>query len=234
VNLTRALIASALLATTVISLAACSSLPASDPTTIPTTDPTPSATQSASAATAWDPATGTITVGDGDHRIDVWVDPMCPYCAKFDAAQGDALARWVADGDARVVLHPLTFLDRVSNGSAYSTRAATALAAVGEQRPDALLPVLADLMEHQPAENTAGLDDEQIADIARAHGVDVRSALASRPHDALFARLSAEAFAGDGAITGTPTVRVDGAELPGESLYGPAMAPAVDRLLDAR
>jgi len=180
----------------------------------------------------WDATAGTITLGEGPTRIDVWFDPMCPYCKQFDEAQRDALTDWSTRDGSQVVLHPLTFLDRVAQGSAYSTRAATVLAAAAEQDPAAVLPILLDLYDRQPAEQTAGLDDDALRAIAKAHGVDAAKALADRPWDATFRKLSAEAFSGRDAITGTPTMRVDGREVPSGQLYETDLRKQVDTYLD--
>jgi protein-disulfide isomerase len=181
--------------------------------------------------TGWDAAAGTIAIGDGPARIDVWFDPMCPYCAKFDEAQRENLAAWSTGGKAQVVLHPLSFLDRASEGSAYSTRADTVLVAAAEHDTAAVLPILLDLYEHQPAEHTAGLTDEQLTEIAAGHDVDVRPALRDRAHDARFARESTAAFSGQDAITGTPTMRIDGNDVPSDALYDSSLRSQVDTYL---
>jgi protein-disulfide isomerase len=218
-----------------VALTACSSggAPAA-----PTDDRSASATADPTSPPAlrpgWDAATGTITLGDGPTRIDVWFDPMCPNCKQFDEAQREALADWSTRDGSQVVLHPLTFLDRASQGSAYSTRAATVLATAAEQDPAAVLAILLDLYDRQPAEQTAGLDDAALRAIASAHGVDAAEALADRPWDATFRKTSAEAFSGRDAITGTPTMRVDGREVPSGQLYEPDLRRQVDTYLDQR
>lgn len=200
----------------------------------PTPTPESSAPVPTTAKTGWDASKGTIAIGDGPARIDVWFDPMCPYCAKFDEAQRENLAEWSSGGKAQVVLHPLAFLDRASEGSAYSTRADTVLVAAAQQDVAKVLPILLDLYEHQPEEHTAGLTDAQLVDIADQHGVDATGALQDRAHDALFAKLSADAFSGSDAITGTPTMRVDGNDVPSGVLYDASLREQVDKYLEQR
>ena len=177
----------------------------------------PSATSSGGASDAWDPANGTITLGSSERVLELWLDPLCPWCAKFDTENADGIAELVRDGELSFVLHPLMFLDRESQGSQYSTRAATVLIETARADPDAVLPVLAELYERQPGEGTTGLDDAQLASIAERHGVDVRAALTERAYDELLQELTTDAFAGGDAITGTPFVRLDGDTLdPGD------------------
>lgn len=187
-------------------------------------EPAPIPTRSASApytplAPGWRASDGTIVLGTGPVRIDVWFDLMCPYCKKFDGIQRDALRDWSSHSRTQLVLHPLAFLDRASEGSAYSTRAATVLAAAATQDERAVLPIMFTLYDQQPAEHTSGLSDDELITIAAQHEIDVRAVLQERPHDAIFKKNSAAAFSGADAITGTPTVRIDGTQVPSEVLY---------------
>lgn len=198
-----------------------------------TAPPTPS---SSSASTArpelpsrplipgWHSDSATIVLGEGQTRVDVWFDPLCPYCKRFEQAQREALRSWSDSDASQLVLHPLTFLDRASQGTAYSTRAATVLATAAEQRRDAVLPILQDLYGRQPAEGSPGLSDAELLDIAAAHGVDARTTLAKRPYDKVLAAKSLEAFRGATPITGTPSVRVDGVTVPEAKLLRGSLA----------
>ncbi|MEK6310898.1 MAG: DsbA family protein [Curtobacterium sp.] len=168
------------------------------------------------ASRGWDAGSGTITLGTGDNVVEVWFDPRCPYCKSFHEAQGDAMRDWATGDDTRLVLHPMTFLDRASAGTRYSSRAATALIATAEQDLDAVLPVLTDLYERQPKEGTAGMTDAELSDLAEQHGVDVTDALRDRPYDQLLTSHSGAAFEGPDAINGTPTLRYDGATVDSE------------------
>ncbi|MCS3442187.1 DsbA family protein [Microbacterium phyllosphaerae] len=118
---------------------------------------------------------GFIELGDGATVIDLYVDAMCPYCRMFEDAHADFLFREVADGRATLRLHPVAILNRYSQGTDYSTRAAASLVAVAQRAPDAVQGYLAALFDAQPDEGTAGLTDEELADLAASVGVDIRS-----------------------------------------------------------
>lgn len=117
--------------------------------------------------------TGGILVGsaDGAHRADVYLDFMCPYCGHFEEINGSVLASSSAAGDLSVYYHPLAFLDHYSAGTKYSTRAANAAAVVADQSPEHFGAFFEAMFAQQPEENTPGLTDKQIADIAVSVGV---------------------------------------------------------------
>ncbi|WP_295839717.1 thioredoxin domain-containing protein [uncultured Microbacterium sp.] len=114
---------------------------------------------------------GYLQLGDGPKTVDLYVDPICPYCKKFESLSGPLLFSAVEQGEATLRLHPLAFLDRLSAGTAYSTRAASYLTAVAVEHPDHLQAFFQQLFDQQPAENTAGLSDAQLDDLARAAGI---------------------------------------------------------------
>lgn len=111
------------------------------------------------------------TVDDSTTRVDVYLDYMCPACGAFEEANGDNLISLAADGSATVVYHPIAILNRFSNGTGYSTRAASAAALVADEAPDQFAAFNEQLFAGQPEENTSGLTNAEIADIAREAGV---------------------------------------------------------------
>jgi protein-disulfide isomerase len=103
--------------------------------------------------------------------VQVYSDYMCPICGVFEELNGPTLAELREAGEIVVEYHPVAILDRYSLGTAYSTRAATAAALVADQAPEAFLAFNDGLFANEPEENTAGLTDEELADIAREAGV---------------------------------------------------------------
>ena len=169
---------------------------------------------------------GFITVGDGEKKVDIWFDAMCPVCGAFEQANGATLADAVDDGSITLRLHPLTFLDAVSNGTGYSTRAAAALTCVAVTDENAVLPFYQALYTDQPEENSDGLTDKELAKRASDAGAgDISACLAdSGPYKAWAQRNTADSQKGpievDGkkvldVIKGTPTVLVNGEQYPG-------------------
>ncbi|UAJ81552.1 thioredoxin domain-containing protein [Leifsonia sp. ZF2019] len=167
-----------------------------------------------------------ISAGTGSKKVDIWFDAMCPVCGAFEKANGDTLDAAVKDGSITLRLHPLTFLDRLSNGTGYSTRAAAALTCVGVHDPSHVLEYYQALFTDQPEENSDGLTDKELAKRATDLGIaDISGCLdRSGPYQAWAQANTAHSQTGpievDGKkvldkIEGTPTVLVDGKQFTG-------------------
>ncbi|MFF1633220.1 DsbA family protein [Leifsonia sp. NPDC058248] len=182
------------------------------------------------------PATGTdgavnfdqgyITAGTGPTTVDLWFDPMCPACGAFEKANGDTLATAVSDDSITLRLRPLTFLDRASNGTGYSTRAVAALTCVAVQEPDKALAYFQALYKDQPEEGSSGLTDKELVKRATDLGIaDISDCVAKgEPYQAWAQRNTARSQTGpidvEGsdlkAIQQTPTILVDGKQYTGD------------------
>jgi protein-disulfide isomerase len=209
-----------------IGVSACSSA-----ATIPT--PTVAVPTGTSGAVHFDD--GFIQVGSGAKTIDVYFDPMCPYCQEFDLTNGATLAGTVAAGTATVRLHPLMFLDQSSNGTQYSSRASAALTCVAESTPDSTLDYLTALYKNQPAEGSDGLSDTKLVSMATALGVpDISACLSSGANQAWSQTITQHALTGpikDADITqikGTPTVLVNGISYTGSITDDKAFSAFLD------
>ena len=81
----------------------------------------------------------------------IYEDFMCPVCGDLEAATRAWLPRYAAQGKVRVIYRPVAFLNRMSNGTEYSTRAANAYAVVlDEAGPEAAATFHDLLFDHQP------------------------------------------------------------------------------------
>lgn len=103
-------------------------------------------------------------------QIQTYVDYMCPYCGQFEATNSGYLRTLIDSGAASLEIFPLAFLDRVSLGTAYPTRAMNAFGCVADQQPDAALDFNELLFANQPGEGTGGLTDDEIVEFARQAG----------------------------------------------------------------
>jgi protein-disulfide isomerase len=150
--------------------------------------------------------------------IDVYEDFQCPACRQFEQGSTAQLAKWAADGTAKVMYRPVAILDRASS-TAYSTRAANAAAAVINSSPTAFVKFHDLLFANQPEEGSAGLPDSQLIDLAVQAGA---------PREPVEAAVTTQKFKGwtisqtEGfsakKFTGTPTILVNGKKL---SSYDP-------------
>ncbi len=173
---------------------------------------------------------GAIPVGEADApvTVEIYYDYMCPACGAFESANGEELDRLVEDGTARLELRPISFLDRASNGTEYSTRTANAIATVADGAPDRAWAFHSALYAAQPEEGTDGLDDERIAEIAEEAGVpaDVVDRFGDRTYDGWVATVTKEAF--DSGVTGTPTVKIDGQKFDGDLFTEGPLTQAIE------
>lgn len=178
-------------------------------------------------------AGGALAVGNpaAPVRLQVYLDYMCPFCGRFERANGAEIERLVTDGTVRLELHPLAFLDRMSQGTRYSTRTANAIATVADRAPEKLLAFHTALFNRQPEEGSRGLTNDEIAELAREAGVppEVVDELAARTYEPWIAKVTAAAF--DSGITGTPTVKIDGKVFEGD-LY--TVGPLTDAINSAK
>ncbi|MCC2027955.1 thioredoxin domain-containing protein [Microbacterium sp. YMB-B2] len=150
--------------------------------------------------------TGAITFGTGDTEIDTFVDFMCPICGDFEDTYGAALQDAAANDDITLNLHPISILDRYSQNTEFSTRAAASVYCVAAEAPDSTLDYFNLLFENQPAENTPGLSDEELAAFADQVGA---GAAADCIADGTYKRfVTSQTNQHD--IQGTPTVEIDG------------------------
>lgn len=156
-----------------------------------------------------DASTGAITFGTGSNTIDTYVDFMCPYCNQFEQTEGDVIKGLVDDGTATLNIYPVTILDRASQGSQYSSRSASAMYAVAASDPANAYAYFRALYANQPQENTTGLTNQQLVDLARSSGVNVDSALEDAILNGKYVKFAQSHGLPQGA-TGTPTVIVNG------------------------
>ncbi len=147
--------------------------------------------------------------------VTVYSDPICPWCARFEQLASPVLDEMRLAGDVVVDHRIVGNLDSYSQGTRYSTRAAQALYTVADLAPEAYLDFQAALFASQPAENTTGLTDEQIADIARDAGVpdDAIAAIADGTYTWWVGQVTdAARDLYDGRLA-TPSIRLNGEPL---------------------
>ena len=159
---------------------------------------------------------GYLEFGTGAVIIDEYVDPMCPFCAQFEETNGELLAAGVASGDITLRVHSLTFLDRMSEGTGYSSRASAALTCQATLNPNETLAFLSALFANQPREQTPGLTNGELAALATGP-VSIVDCVDSGEYEGWSQQNTEDALLGpiDGAeidsVEGTPTVLVNGA-----------------------
>lgn len=115
-----------------------------------------------------------IKPNDDAVRIDVFFDPMCPYCAMAHQELKEDLSTLLQDGVIDVYFTPVSFLDKMSSDE-YSTRAINAFIEISDQSPEHSLAFLDAIFDadFQPGENEAykPVSNEDLAKLAQKIGV---------------------------------------------------------------
>jgi protein-disulfide isomerase len=152
--------------------------------------------------------------GTGSVAVDVYEDFMCPACNSFEQEAGATLKSMVAANKITLRFHPVAILDRFSNGTEYSTRAAAASAAAAQEGK--FVEYHDVLFANQPAENTDGLTDDKLVELGKSVGLTSET-FANAVKDGTYkawATQATEKFSERG-FTGTPTITVNGEQLVG-------------------
>ncbi len=173
---------------------------------------------------------GAISIGDPDAKVvvSIYADYLCPFCGRFEQANGADLATAVSAGTVRLEIHPMSFLDPQSGGSRYSTRAANAFVTVANADPAQALTFNRLLFENQPEEGSAGPDDAQLADFARQAGVpdEVIAGFSAETYVPWVQKITEQAW--DSGVTGTPTVLLNGQTFSGDLYTAGPLAAAIE------
>ena len=154
-----------------------------------------------------------FAVGTGPVVVDIYEDFMCPVCREFEERTGPAIKQMVTDKKVTVRYHPVSILDRASNGTEYSTRSAGAAAAAAVDGKFTEYHEV--LFANQPAEGSDGLDDAKLIELGRSVGLGDSFARAVTDKTyANWATKATETFSRRD-FTGTPTIVVNGKQVQG-------------------
>ncbi|WP_043109754.1 DsbA family protein [Paraoerskovia marina] len=179
------------------------------------------------------------TTNDGAVEVAVYLDFMCPICGQFESLNGPTLDELRESGEVTEVMYPVSILDRMSSGSQFSTRAAAAAYYVADQAPEQMSAFFDTMFANQPEENSSGLTDAQIAQIAEQAGVPADVAQDIERGEAMdtygdYVTAVTETAAGDDELAnenggfGTPTIAIDGERWDGAWSTDGELEKAVD------
>ncbi|WP_037189821.1 MULTISPECIES: DsbA family protein [Nocardiaceae] len=155
---------------------------------------------------------------EAQRVIDVFEDPMCPFCGDLEVKHGQELAQKIDDGVVSVNYHLVNFLDPQSPSGDYSTRAVAAshcVAATENARVYSAFHAGLFDPEFRPEEGgDSDRTDAELAELARSVGAsdlatECIAAGAQRDAAVADANTGRDALAASGA-RGTPGVLVDG------------------------
>ena len=157
--------------------------------------------------------------------VELYIDYFSPLGAAFEKANGSQITTWLQTGAVTLEVHPLAILDRVSQGTKYSTRAANAAACVANFSPDQFYTFHTKMLAAQPEENSAGLSDKELValtvDSKVGNATKIRGCIENQTFRAWVGDARDRALTGPipnsdvSAISNTPTVIVNGHQYEG-------------------
>jgi protein-disulfide isomerase len=156
-------------------------------------------------------------------------DFICPACKNFETLNTKTLRDYADAGKIKIIYHPVAILDNNAT-TPYSTRAASAVAAVMDVAPDKFIAYHDALFTGQPEEGGPGLSDAQLIDIAVQAGVtktQVEAAINTRKFGGWVKKMSDDFT--KKYQPSTPTIVVNGQQL---KSYAPdVVKAAVDKAI---
>ncbi|MDQ4098625.1 MAG: DsbA family protein [Actinomycetota bacterium] len=147
--------------------------------------------------------------------LDLYADFQCPVCARFEQVFGEQITGLAEQNRVRLVVHTLSFLDD-NLGNDSSNRAANAAACADDQ--DRFLPFYRATFAGQPPREGDGYTDAQLKHFAEQAGItggalgEWEQCYEDRAHNQYVESVQTQSEK-DG-VNGTPTVRLDGKDLP--------------------
>ncbi|THV27694.1 DsbA family protein [Glycomyces paridis] len=171
-----------------------------------------------------------VRLGDGPVEVDLFIDYMCPACNQFESAYSAQIQGWIDDGSVTVNYHPLNILDRLSQQTEYSTRAAAAAVCAADAGEQQFLDYTLALYANQPAENSTGLTDEELIAIGLDEaGLDAswQSCVEAETYRG-WVQEGTDWATGEGGVSGTPTAKIDGTVVEDNSLFAEQVQAAID------
>lgn len=158
--------------------------------------------------------------------VDLYVDFQCPGCKNFETANKQQLAKFAADGTAKLKYHPLGFLDAQSGGNRYSSRASSASACVANLSGAPAFEKFKDILfDNQPPEGGSGMEDAQLiafASQAGASSTEIQNCIKQETYKGWTQAVTTAA--GKAGVQQTPTVKVNNKDVADTSAQGIAKA----------
>ncbi|PRX98607.1 protein-disulfide isomerase [Allonocardiopsis opalescens] len=151
--------------------------------------------------------------------VELWVDYACPHCRMFHQESGEGLAQMAADGDAQVVVRPVSvFAGAGEPDAGNSLRAGSAALCAAEYGSAAAWTAYNDrLFTEQPMQGDPGFEADRLVAWGQEAGIDdpaFAGCVSEGRYTDELAVYTQEAITRWGSF-GTPTVAVEGEQVSG-------------------
>lgn len=145
---------------------------------------------------------------DAPHVV-IFTDPGCPHCATLEDTFHDQLHSWLEEGSITLEYRSVNFV------SDYSDIATNAFACMAENSPENYFAYLGEITAERSTVDELSADE--LAERAGGYGAEIDQCIADEPY-ADFVDQTTESALNEAGISGTPTIFIDGEEVPGDEL----------------
>lgn len=165
-------------------------------------------------------------------HVVVYQDYICPACKAFESTFATEIEEIIEEGAGVIEYRSLGFLDHLSSGTNYSSRAANASFCVANTYPEKFFDFNEVLYANQPAELTTGLSNVELGELAGSVGATgLEECISTGTHRGWIAENTKKAL--EVPVKGTPTIVINGKEWDKvgslkEAVVKAGPAPAVD------
>jgi len=155
-----------------------------------------------------------VPVGKADapNTVDIYLDFQCPVCKAYEQQSGPTLDNLIDTGAAKVVYHPVAFLDSAST-TQYSTRSSEASGCAAQAGTNVFRQFVKLLYANQPPEGGNGLPDSQLISLGQQAGAGPDFAACVTNHTFAAWAASLTDAASRAGVNATPTIKVNGNQI---------------------
>jgi len=144
-------------------------------------------------------------------HVVIYQDYICPACKAFESQFATEIEEIIEEGAGVIEYRSLGFLDHLSSGTNYSSRAANVSYCVANTAPEKFFDFNELLYANQPAELTRGLSNDELTQLAGSVGVTgIEECVDSGTYRGWIAENTKKAL--EVPVKGTPTIVINGKE----------------------
>lgn len=170
-----------------------------------------------------------IQVGNAGPQVDIFEDFQCPHCRTFEAQIGETLINLANAGKAKVVFHPVAFIDGAPGATGESARASNAAFCSADYGKFGQYHAM--LFNKQPGENTGFFSNDKLLELGKEVGLtDPKFAeCVTKNSYSAAVRQVTEKTAPAYQVSGTPAMYIQGRKVgPAGSAQQGELPPEID------
>jgi protein-disulfide isomerase len=145
-------------------------------------------------------------------HVAIYQDYICPACKAFETTFATEIDEMIEDGTGVIEYRTVGFLDSMSSGTNYSSRAANTSFCVANTYPEKFYEFNALLYANQPEELSKGLSNVELTKLANSIGATGLDECIDKGTYRGWVKQLTDTAATKDSIKGTPTILINGKE----------------------